>query len=482
MTLGYTSFLSLLLLLGMGAVATTPPTSFLRLRRLGLEVGVGVFLLSLPGLLLLLPGEVFSLREWHSWLGVWNLDYLVGVDAISLYFILLSCFLTPVCILASWESVRYRLKEFLLLLLFVQLCLVNVFSVLDLLLFYLFFEAVIIPMFIIIGVWGSRLRRITAAFRFFLYTLVGSVVMLVALLYLYVTAGSLNLYTLYDLRYPVSVQLLLWLAFFCSFAVKVPMFPVHVWLPEAHVEAPTAGSVLLAGILLKLGGYGFLRFSIPLFPEASALFAPAVFLLSLLGILYGSLTTLVQVDLKKIVAYSSVAHMGYVTLGLFTNSVEGVEGAVFLMLSHGLVSAALFLCVGFLYDRYGTRLLRYYGGLIGVMPIYSAFLLLFVIANLGLPGSSSFIAEFLVLLAGFNANTLVGAAAGLGVILGGIYNIWFYNRLCCGPVSPFLTRFADLNGREAGLLLSLLLPTLYLGVKPDYLLSTLHLPVSCLLY
>lgn len=414
MTLGYTSFLSLLLLLGMGAVATTPPTSFLRLRRLGLEVGVGVFLLSLPGLLLLLPGEVFSLREWHSWLGVWNLDYLVGVDAISLYFILLSCFLTPVCILASWESVRYRLKEFLLLLLFVQLCLVNVFSVLDLLLFYLFFEAVIIPMFIIIGVWGSRLRRITAAFRFFLYTLVGSVVMLVALLYLYVTAGSLNLYTLYDLRYPVSVQLLLWLAFFCSFAVKVPMFPVHVWLPEAHVEAPTAGSVLLAGILLKLGGYGFLRFSIPLFPEASARFAPAVFLLSLLGILYGSLTTLVQVDLKKIVAYSSVAHMGYVTLGLFTNSVEGVEGAVFLMLSHGLVSAALFLCVGFLYDRYGTRLLRYYGGLIGVMPIYSAFLLLFVIANLGLPGSSSFIAEFLVLLAGFNANTLVGAAAGWG--------------------------------------------------------------------
>jgi proton-translocating NADH-quinone oxidoreductase chain M len=481
-SIGYVSTLSSLIFLSFFLLLFISSESVGLLRHFSLSCSVFIFLFSLSGFLLLDSTGLFSAREQFVWLAGWNIDYYLGVDSISLYFIVLSTFLIPVCIIASWESIKYRMKEFLLLLFFVEFCLVNVFSVLDLLLFYLFFEAVIIPMFIIIGVWGSRLRRISASFRFFLYTLAGSVFMLIALLYIYVTAGSFNLYALYDLRYPLAIQIPLWLAFFCSFSVKIPMFPFHVWLPEAHVEAPTAGSVLLAGILLKLGGYGFLRFSLPLFPEASVYLAPFVFLLSLLAILYGSLTTIVQVDLKKIIAYSSVAHMNFVTLGLFTNSLEGIEGAIFLMLSHGLVSSALFLCVGFLYDRHGSRLLRYYGGLATLMPIYSSFLFLFMLANLGLPGTSSFVAEFLVLIGGFCSNSFVGVVASIGVILSAVYNVWFYNRLCGGPISPALTRFSDINRRETILLFSLAVPVIYLGIKPDYLLSTLHLPVSFLLY
>jgi len=480
-SIGYISTLSFLTIFALLFIGLVPSESTSQLRVFALWLSLVIFLYSLTGFFLIDPSGLFSAREGYSWLTGWNLDYYVGVDSLSLYFIVLSTFLIPVCLLASWESIKYRLKEFLILLFFVELCLINVFSVLDLLLFYLFFEAVVIPMFIIIGLWGSRLRRIGAAFRFFLYTLAGSVVMLIALLYIYLSTGSFNLYTLYDLKYPLSIQLPLWFAFFLSFSVKIPMFPFHVWLPEAHVEAPTAGSVLLAGILLKLGGYGFLRFSLPLFPDASAYLAPFVFLLSLLAILYSSLTTIVQIDLKKIIAYSSIAHMNYVVLGLFTNTLEGVEGAVFLMLSHGLVSSALFLCVGFLYDRYGTRLLRYYGGLASLMPIYSSFLFLFVLANMGLPGSSSFVAEFLILLGGFSSNTLVGTLASIGVVLSAIYNVWFFNRLCGGPVSSYLERFSDLNKREFFLLSSLALPVLYLGIKPTYILSTLHLPLSFLI-
>jgi len=416
-----------------------------------------------------------------GWLAGWHLPYVFGLDGVSLAFLILSTFLTPVCILASWESIRYRLRPFLLLLFATQLCLIHAFAARDLLLFYLSFEAVVIPMFIIVGLWGSRLRRIGAAFRFFLYTLVGSLLMLVALVYLYLAAGSLHLSALDGLPLDPSAETLLWLAFFASFATKIPMVPLHVWLPEAHVEAPTAGSVLLAGILLKLGGYGFFRFSLPLFPQASCRLAPLVFLLSLLAILYSSLATLVQVDLKKAIAYSSVAHMNYATLGLFSNTPEGVAGALVLMISHGLVSSGLFLCVGFLYDRYGSRLLRYYGGLAQLMPLYASILLLLLLANLSLPGTFSFIPEFLVLLGGFAVNTLVAFGATAGVILSAAYSIWLFNRLCFGPLSPTLGSYGDLNGRELALLLPLAVLVLAFGLSPAPLLAPLQLPLSLVL-
>jgi NADH-quinone oxidoreductase subunit M len=403
------------------------------------------------------------------------------LDGVSLAFLVLSTFLLPVCLLASWEAIRYRLRPFLLLLFLTQFCLVHVFAARDLLLFYLSFEAVVIPMFIIIGLWGSRLRRIGAAFRFFLYTLVGSLVMLLALLYLYLAVGSLHLAALAPLRLPLGVEMALWTAFFCSFAVKIPMVPLHVWLPEAHVEAPTAGSVLLAGILLKLGGYGFFRFSLPLFPTASCRLAPLVLLLSVVAILYSSAATLVQVDLKKAIAYSSVAHMNYATLGLFSNTPEGVGGSLLLMLSHGLVSSGLFLCVGFLYDRYGSRLLRYYGGLAQLMPLYASLLLLLLLANLSLPATFPFVAEFLVLLGGFGANSLVGLGATLGVVLSAAYSIWLYNRLCFGPLSIRLGGFGDLNRRELALLLPLVVLVLLFGLAPGPLLAPLQLPLLLVL-
>lgn len=482
---GFVEFLSLLSLFSLLVIFLLPSNNFSLLRVVGLWFAVFLFFVSLFGVLLLdfsSPTSLafLSLRS-YVWLPSWNFSYFVGVDAVSVYFIVLSLFLAPVCILASWESVRYRMKDFLLLLFFTEFCLINVFGVLDLLLFYLFFEAVILPMFVIIGVWGSRPRRVVAAYKFFLYTLVGSVLMLAAIAYIYLSVGSLSLYALYEADFPLSVQIVLWFAFFASFAVKIPMVPVHVWLPEAHVEAPTAGSVLLAGILLKLGGYGFLRFSIPMFPEASIRLAPFMFTLSLLAILYGSLTTLLQVDLKKMVAYSSVAHMNYVTLGLFTGSLEGVEGAVFLMLSHGLVSSALFLCVGFLYDRYGTRILRYYGGLASLMPLYASILFFFVLANLALPGTSGFVGEFLVLVGTFGANGYVALLAAVGVVFSAAYNIWFFNRLCYGSVGSSLSFHGDLNGRELSLLLPLAALVLYFGVYPASILGPLHLPLALLL-
>jgi NADH-quinone oxidoreductase subunit M len=483
---GFASLLSFSCLFLLVIIGFLPNSKIFLLRTTSLIGSVFIFIFSLFGFFLLATGGpsasvgFFALQE-ISWLGSWNVSYFIGLDAISLYFIILSTALIPVCILASWETIKYRMKEFLLLLVFTEFCLVNVFSVLDLFLFYVFFEAVIIPMFIIIGVWGSRLRRIVAAFRFFLYTLAGSVIMLLAVIYIYIITGSFNLYVLYETQFPFFIQVLLWLAFFCSFAVKIPMMPVHVWLPEAHVEAPTAGSVLLAGILLKLGGYGFLRFSLPMFPEASVYLAPFVFTLSIVAIFYSSFTTISQIDLKKIIAYSSVAHMNYVTLGLFTNNIEGIEGAIFLMLSHGVVSSALFLCVGFLYDRYGTRILRYYGGLAAVMPVYSSLLLVFVLANLSLPGTSSFVGEFLVLVGTYGANSFVCCLAASGVILSAAYNIWFYNRLCYGVVSPHISYYSDLNKRETFLLLFLLFFVFYLGVRPDFVLETLHLPVSFLI-
>jgi len=334
-------------------------------------------------------------------------------------------------------------------------------------------------MFLIIGVWGSRERKIRAAYQFFLYTLIGSVLMLLALLLIYFQVGTTDLQVLFVSEFSERRQLLLWLAFFASFAVKVPMVPMHIWLPEAHVEAPTAGSVILAGILLKLGTYGFLRFSIPLFPEASLYFTPLIYTMSIIGIIYASLTTLRQIDLKKIIAYSSVAHMGFVTIGLFSLNVQGIEGALLLMLSHGFVASALFLCVGTLYDRTHTRLIQYYGGLVHVMPLFSFFFFVFTMGNLSLPGTSSFIGEFLILVGTFQTNTWIATLAATGMILGGAYSIWLYNRVVFGSLKPlYIAMCSDVNRREFWLFLPFVIAIVWMGVYPDVFLDPMHVSVA----
>ena len=408
-----------------------------------------------------------------------SLHFLIGLDGISLFFVILTCFLIPICILVGWSSIQVSIKEYCIAFLVLESLVIAAFSVLDLLIFYIFFESVLIPMFCIIGIWGSRERKIRAAYQFFLYTLVGSLFMLLAILLMYSEAGSTDLHILYATPWSESRQMILWLAFFASFAVKVPMVPVHIWLPEAHVEAPTAGSVILAGILLKLGTYGFLRFSIPLFPEASIYFTPLVQTLSLVAIIYGSLTTLRQVDLKKIIAYSSVAHMGFVTLGLFSLNAQGVEGAVMLMIAHGLVSPALFLLVGCLYDRHKTRLVRYYGGCAQTMPLFALFLVFFTMANISLPGTASFVGEFLVLTGVFQSNTLIATIAATGMVLGGAYALWLCNRVAYGfPKSYYISSFSDLNRREFFILLPFCVGVLWMGVAPEPFLEVIRCSIT----
>jgi NADH-quinone oxidoreductase subunit M len=370
----------------------------------------------------------FQFVEEASWIGG-NITYKMGVDGISMLFVILTAFLMPICILASWRSIEERVKEYMLAFLVLETLMIGVFCALDLVLFYLFFEGGLIPMFLIIGVWGGK-RRVYASFKFFLYTLLGSVLMLLALMAMYGTAGTTDIPTLLEPgRFPASMQTWLWIAFFASFAVKLPMWPVHTWLPDAHVEAPTAGSVILAGILLKMGGYGFLRFSIPMFPVASEQLAPFVFALSIIAVIYTSLVALAQEDVKKLIAYSSVAHMGFVTMGAFTFTMQGVQGGIFQMLSHGIVSAALFLCVGVIYDRLHTREIDAYGGLVNRMPIYAFCFMVFTLANVGLPGTSGFIGEFLSLIGAFKANTWVAFLATTGVILSAAYALWLYRRV-----------------------------------------------------
>ena len=412
------------------------------------------------------------------WLPFLNITFYMGIDGISLFFILLTTFLVPACLLVGWSSVKIYVKEYCIAFLFLETCMLAVFCMLDLLLFYVFFESVLIPMFIIIGVWGSRERKIRAAYQFFLYTLVGSVLMLLAILAIYFQTGTTDLQVLYTTEFSEKRQLLLWIAFFCSFAVKVPMIPVHIWLPEAHVEAPTAGSVILAGVLLKLGTYGFLRFSIPMFPLATVYFTPLVYTMSVIGIVYASLTTLRQIDLKKIIAYSSVAHMGFVTLGLFSLNVQGIEGSILLMLSHGFVSSALFLCVGVLYDRHKTRLVKYYGGVVHVMPIFSVLFLIFTLGNLSLPGTSSFIGEFLILVGAFQTNTFIATVAALGMILGGAYSIWLYNRVVFGNFKPhYLHTFSDVNRREFWLFAPFVGVVFWMGIYPNIFIDCMHCSV-----
>ena len=412
----------------------------------------------------------FQLIESKNWLGG-GLIYKLGVDGVSMPFVLLTTFLMPFCILASWESINRRVKEYMIAFLVLETLMTGVFCSLDLVLFYLFFEGGLIPMFLIIGIWGGG-RRVYASFKFFLYTLTGSLLMLLAIMAMWGVAGTTDIQTLLVTHFPVGMQNWLWLGFFASFAVKMPMWPVHTWLPDAHVEAPTAGSVILAGILLKMGGYGFIRFSLPMFPDASHYFAPLIFVLSIIAIIYTSLVALVQEDMKKLIAYSSVAHMGFVTMGLFAMNSQGVQGAVFQMVSHGLVSAALFLCVGVVYDRMHTREIAAYGGLVKRMPLYAVALMLFTLANVGLPGTSGFVGEFLTLVGAFGANAWVALFATTGVILSAAYALYLYRRVVFGVLEKASLRvIQDLSPREIILLAPLGLLTIYYGVHPAPILD-----------
>ncbi|EJF75908.1 proton-translocating NADH-quinone oxidoreductase, chain M [Bartonella alsatica IBS 382] len=422
----------------------------------------------------------FQMVEKYNWLGG-DINYHMGVDGISILFVVLSAFLLPFCILASWENVKDSLKAYMIAFLLLEVVIIGVFCALDAMLFYVFFEGSLIPMFIIIGVWGGA-RRVYASIKFFLYTLLGSVLMLVALMVMYWEAGTLDIPTLLNYQFPAHMQIWLWLAFFASFAVKMPMWPVHTWLPDAHVEAPTAGSVILAGVLLKLGGYGFLRFSLPMFPIASADFAPFVFTLSLIAIIYTSLVALVQNDIKKLIAYSSIAHMGYVTMGIFASNEQGVQGAIYQMLSHGIISAALFLCVGVIYDRLHTREISAFGGLVNNMPKYAVVFLIFTMANVGLPGSSGFLGEFLTLIGVFQVSKLVVVFATTGVILSAAYALYLYRRVIFGSLDKEnLKILVDLSSREKFILYPMIILTIFFGVYPTPILKTIAFSVEALI-
>jgi NADH-quinone oxidoreductase subunit M len=409
------------------------------------------------------PG--FQFVEKFAWLDS-GISYHMGVDGISMLFVILTTFLMPLCILASWESIEKRVKAYMIAFLLLETLMIGVFCALDIVLFYVFFEAGLIPMFIIIGVWGGK-RRVYASFKFFLYTLAGSVLMLLAVMAMFYQSGTTDIPTLLTHSFPASMQTWLWLAFFASFAVKMPMWPVHTWLPDAHVEAPTAGSVILAAILLKMGGYGFLRFSLPMFPIASEMFAPLIFTLSVVAIIYTSLVALMQEDMKKLIAYSSVAHMGFVTMGIFAMNQEGVQGAIFQMLSHGLVSGALFLCVGVIYDRMHTREIDAYGGLVNNMPKYATVFMIFTMANVGLPGTSGFVGEFLTMLGVFRVNTWVAFFAATGVILSAAYALWLYRRVIFGALTKeSLKGLLDLSTREKVIIYPLVALVIFFGVYP----------------
>ena len=419
----------------------------------------------------------FQFIEEQNWINGF-IKFKFGIDGISILFIILTAFITPICIISCINSVKTRLKEFLIAILILETFMIGVFCSLDLVVFYIFFEAGLIPMFLIIGIWGGP-KRVYAAFKFFLFTLLGSVLMLVAIISIYWIAGTTDITQIFEIKIPVKYQYVLWLAFFSSFAVKMPMWPVHTWLPDAHVEAPTAGSVILAAILLKMAGYGFLRFSIGMFPVASEYFTPLIFTLSIVAIIYTSLVALMQEDMKKLIAYSSVAHMGIVTLGIFTFTTQGMEGSIFQMISHGLISAALFLCVGVLYDRVHSRLISSYGGIVNVMPKYSLVFGVFMLGALGLPGTSGFVGEFLVLLGTFQKSFLVAILASIGIILGAAYMLWLYKRVVFGKLEKKkLEELKDLNLLESISLFSLVALVLTFGFYPNLILDTVHISVE----
>lgn len=420
----------------------------------------------------------FQFVEQVDWMPAFGITYHMGVDGISMPFVLLSTLLTPICVLASWDTITSRVKEYMIAFLVLETLMVGMFCALDFVLFYLFFEGVLIPMFLIIGVWGGP-RRVYAAFKFFLYTLTGSVLMLLAIIAIYLQAETSDIPTLLGAQIPATLQIWLWLAFFASFAVKVPMWPVHTWLPDAHVEAPTAGSVILAGVLLKMGGYGFLRFSLPMLPEASAFFTPLVFALSVIAVIYTSLVALAQEDMKKLIAYSSVAHMGFVTIGIFAATQQGIEGAMIQMLSHGIVSAALFLVVGVVYDRLHTRLIERYKGLVARMPAYAVIFMVFMLASVGLPGTSGFIGEFLVIIGVFQVNTWVALLAASGMVLGAAYMLYLYRRVIFGALTlDDLKGMLDLNWRERVVFAPLVAIVFWMGIYPSSFIDVMAASVE----
>tara|TARA_B100001146_G_scaffold4814_1_gene4345 strand:- start:2763 stop:4265 length:1503 start_codon:yes stop_codon:yes gene_type:complete len=422
----------------------------------------------------------FQFVEKKKWMEGF-INFQLGVDGISILFILLTTFIAPVCIFSAIHSIKFKIKEFLIAILVMETLMLGVFCSLDLVIFYLFFEGGLIPMFLIIGIWGGP-KRVYSAFKFFLFTLLGSVLMLVAIISIYWITGTSDVIKLLDIRIPTEYQYLLWLAFFSSFAVKLPMWPVHTWLPDAHVEAPTAGSVILAAILLKMAGYGFLRFSLGLFPVASDYFTPLIFTLSIVAIIYTSLVALMQEDMKKLIAYSSVAHMGFVTLGIFSLTKQGLEGSIIQMISHGLISAALFLCVGVVYDRFHSRMISSYGGLVNIMPKYSLVFIIFVLAALGLPGTSGFVGEFLVLVGVLQKNILVAILASLGVILAAAYMLWLYKRVIFGKITNSEIKImSDLNKTEIYIFSSLAFLILFFGVYPEPLFNTIDISVNNLI-
>ena len=417
-----------------------------------------------------------------NWISQFNINLYLGIDGISLFFIILTTFLIPICMLISYEMIIKNVKEYFILYFLLEFCLIISFSVLDVLIFYIFFESVLIPMFLIIGIWGSRERKIKASYLFFMYTLAGSLFMFIAIIHIFLTVGTTDYQLLYYSNFNFSYEKFYFLAFFLTFAVKVPMLPFHVWLPEAHVEAPTAGSVLLAGILLKLGSYGMIRFLIPLFPKATLFFTPYILLLCLISIIYASLTAIRQTDLKRIIAYASVAHMNFIILGIFSLTIQGLEGSIIQMISHGLVSSGLFFSIGCLYDRYHTRFINYYGGLAHTMPLFCIALFIYVLANMSIPGSSSFVGEILILTGVFEENTTTAVFATIGMFLGGIYSLLFYNRICYGNIQNiYLQIYYDLTYREFLIHLILIVNIFLLGLYPKIFESCLHESVSKIL-
>jgi len=476
---------SLILLPILGALfiffSKSRSNTHLTIKYLALFVSFASFILSLYLWYLFDPSTYeFQFLEERSWIKGF-INYKVGIDGISILFIVLTTFIASLCVVSVNNTIKIRLKDFLIAILVMESLMIGVFCSLDLVVFYLFFEGGLIPMFLIIGIWGGE-KRVYSAFKFFLYTLLGSVLMLIAIISIYWITGTTDVTYLYSIGIEENYQYLLWLAFFSSFAVKTPMWPVHTWLPDAHVEAPTAGSVLLAAILLKMAGYGFIRFSVGLFPIASEYFVPFIYFLSLVAIIYTSFVALMQEDMKKLIAYSSVAHMGFVTLGIFTFTQQGLEGSIFQMISHGLVSAALFLSVGVIYERTHTRLISNYGGLVSVMPKYSVVLMVFTLGAIGLPGTSGFIGEFLILVGTFKKSFLVATIASLGIILAAAYMLWLYKRIIFGEIlKNELKKMMDLNKSEIFVLSSLVFPIIFFGFYPEPLLSTIEISIENLI-
>jgi len=447
-----------------------------------LGVSIAAFLVSLP----LFTNfdkttHLMQFTERHAWIPAWNINYSLGLDGISVLFVLLSTLVTILCVLISWNSIKMKTKEFFISLLFLEGAMIGVFCSLDFMLFYIFWEAMLIPMYLLIGVWGGP-NRIYAAVKFFLYTLVGSVLMLVGIIFLYFYAGrTFDILELMTKSYPFQMQLLLFWAFFAAFAVKVPMFPVHTWLPDAHTEAPTAGSVILAAVLIKMGAYGFLRFSLPILPEAAKAMTPVMIGLSIIAIIYGGVICLAQTDLKRLIAYSSVSHMGFVTLGIFALNTQGMEGGILQMINHGIVTGALFLSVGVIYDRTHTRQIADYGGVASVMPVYATMFMVFTFASIGLPATNGFIGEFLIILGGFAASQLAGILAATGIIIGAGYMLWLYQRVFFMETNPKVSGLNDMDGREIMTLLPMVLLIFWIGVYPDAFLGFMHASVSHLL-